>query len=85
MLGISVDDVAAQAAFVAAQKLGFPLLSDPDSSAAGKYDAMMAGRPFSKRVTFVIDDKGVLRAIDDAVQVGSHGADLVARLRKLKG
>ncbi len=85
VLGISVDDVATQAAFAKAQKLEFELLSDPDASAAGKFDAMMAERPFSKRLTFVIDQAGVLRHIDAAVQVGSHGADMVALVRKLKG
>lgn len=84
VLGISVDDVATQAAFVKAQELEFALLSDPDASAAGKFDAMMAERPLSKRLTFVIDTKGVLRHIDDAVKVASHGADLVALVRKLK-
>jgi peroxiredoxin Q/BCP len=84
VLGISVDDVATQAAFAKAQKLDFSLLSDPDASVAGKFDAMMAERPFSKRLTFVIDPDGTLRHIDDKVQVGTHGTDMVALVRKLK-
>jgi len=83
--GISMDDVAAVAAFAKAQKLDFPLLSDPDGSVAAKYGVAMAGRPFANRVTFVIDDKGVLRAIDDKVDVTKHGAALAAMIEKLRG
>ena len=85
VFGISVDDVASQAAFAKAQELNFTLLSDPDGSVATKYDVMWAGRPFTKRVTFVIDDKGVLRARDEKVNVRQHGEDLIQRIRELKG
>jgi peroxiredoxin Q/BCP len=82
--GISLDDVQAQAAFAKAQGVKYALLSDPDGSAAAKYGALMAGRPFSRRVTFVIDDLGVLRAIDDKVDVTNHGADLAKRIGELQ-
>ncbi|MFT4538767.1 MAG: peroxiredoxin Q/BCP [Planctomycetota bacterium] len=75
--GISTDDVASQKAFHKAQKLNFSLLSDPNAGAAKAYDVLMDGRPYAKRVTFVIDGEGVLRTIDQAVQVGSHGKDLI--------
>lgn len=82
--GISRDDVAAQAAFAKSQKLEFPLLSDPDGSVVGKYGVAMQGRPFAQRVTFVVDDQGVLRAIDEKVDVAAHGAALVALVDKLR-
>ena len=82
--GISLDDVASQAAFAKAQKLAFPLLSDPDGSVAKKYGAMMGARPMARRMTFVIDEKGILRHIDEKVDVNSHGPDLVALIRKLR-
>jgi len=84
VLGISTDGVAAQAAFAAAQELKFALLSDPDGSAAAKYDVLWAGRPFARRVTFVLDDKGVLRYRDDDVDVSRHGGDLLGVIRKLR-
>ena len=83
--GVSLDDVAALAAFAEAQELTFPLLSDPDGSVARKYGALMAGRPFARRVTFVIDGAGVLRHVDEEVDVTKHGADLAALIEKLKG
>jgi peroxiredoxin Q/BCP len=83
--GISLDDVASQRSFHEAQKLNFPLLSDPDGSVAAKYAAMAEGKPYSARVTFVIDDKGVLRHADRKVSVESHGKDLAAVVRGLRG
>jgi peroxiredoxin Q/BCP len=83
--GISLDDVGSQRSFHEAQKLNFPLLSDPDGSVAAKYAAMLEGKPYSARVTFVIDDKGVLRHADRKVSVESHGRDLAGIVRGLRG
>jgi peroxiredoxin Q/BCP len=85
VFGISLDGVADQAAFHKAQELQFPLLSDPDGSVAAKYGALMEGRPYARRVSFVIDDAGVLRHVDDKVDVMQHGAQLVEVIRKLRG
>ncbi len=81
--GLSVDDVQAQAKFVKEQELNFPLLSDPDGSAADKLD-VMSKRGFTNRVTFVIDPKGVLRSIQTKVNVRAHGQDLVELVRDLQ-
>jgi thioredoxin-dependent peroxiredoxin len=81
---ISIDDVAACAEFVQKHSLNFRLLSDPDRSVVTKYGAVIEGMSFAARYTFVIDPKGVLRHVDKAVNVVSHGADLVAVLKKLK-
>lgn len=73
-----------QAAFAKQQRLDFKLLSDPDGSAARKYGVLMEGRPFANRRTFVLDEKGVLRHIDEKVDVRAHGSDLAALIRKLR-
>lgn len=83
--GVSLDDVASVAAFAKEQRLPFPLLSDPDGSVAAKFGVLMAGRPFAKRVTFVIDDQGVVRLVDDKVDVVNHGSGLLAAIAKLRG
>jgi peroxiredoxin len=44
----------------------------------------MTGKPYANRVTFVVDPKGVVRAIDRSVKVDSHGQDLVAVIKKLQ-
>jgi peroxiredoxin Q/BCP len=83
--GISMDDTTACAEFVKQQNLNFPLLSDPDGSAVSKYGAGADGKPYSARITYVIDPEGVLRHVDKSVNVATHGADLVALVKKLKG
>ncbi|MEW6744457.1 MAG: hypothetical protein AB1486_17015 [Planctomycetota bacterium] len=40
---------------------------------------------FTRRVTFIIDDQGILRHADGEVKAESHGHDLVEVVRKLQG
>ena len=77
--------MASQRQFHDAQKLPFPLLSDPDGSLAAKYGAMMQDKPYTARVTYVIDGEGILRHVDRKVNVDSHGKDLVGLVRGLRG
>ena len=51
---------------------------------AGKYGSLVEGRPFANRLTYVIDPAGVLRAIDDQVDVSRHGDDLLELIEGLK-
>ena len=76
--------MAALAAFVKTEKLGFELLSDPDGGVARKY-GVLGRRGYAKRRTFLIDDQGVLRHVSEKVDVRTHGADLVELVRKLRG
>ncbi len=82
--GISLDSVKDQAQFAEKHGLSFPLLSDPDASAARKYGVLDPTAQYTKRVTFVIDDQGVLRKVLDKVSVQTHGADLAALIDELK-
>lgn len=82
---MSLDDVASQAAFAKAQKLAFPLLSDPDGSVAKKYGVLIKGTTFARRVTFIIDEKGILRHIAKKVDVREHGKQLLDVIAALRG
>lgn len=84
MFGISLDSVGDQAKFHERESLNFPLLSDPDGSAATKYGALEKGKSWTNRVTYIIDEKGVLRGIVEDVNVATHGADLMERVRDLR-
>lgn len=42
------------------------------------------GARWTKRHTFVIDEKGKLRAIEREVKVDSHGEDLIELIDKLR-
>jgi peroxiredoxin Q/BCP len=83
--GISLDSVQELAQFAEQQKLTFPLLSDPDGSAAAKYGVLDPGVQYTKRVTFVIDDQGILRKAIEQVDVRQHGPDLAALIDELRG
>lgn len=85
MYGASLDDVASLAKFAKDQELEFSLLSDPDGSAATRYGVLSGKARWASRVTFVIDEQGVLRAIEDGVKVRTHGEDLVKLIERLKG
>ncbi len=81
---MSLDDVQAQAQFAKQQNLNFPLLSDPDASASARLGVLMEGKPYTNRITVVVDDRGIVRAVDTGVNVETHGKDLVAAIRALK-
>lgn len=84
ILGISLDSVKEQKVFHEKQKLNFPLLSDPDGSAARKYGVLPKKASYPNRATFVIDPKGVLRHVSEKVDVTNHGDDLVELLSELR-
>jgi peroxiredoxin Q/BCP len=60
------------------------MLSDPDGSVAAKYGVLEPGGKYAQRVTFVIDDQGVLRKVLDKVDVKTHGEDLAVLVEELK-
>jgi len=72
------------AQFAEKQKAPYAMLSDPDGSVATKYGVLDPSGKYAQRVTFVLDDKGVLRKIVDKVDVKSHGEDLAALLEELR-
>ena len=77
--------MASLKAFAEAQTLNFELLSDPDGSVAAKYGVLPENGRFTRRVTFVLDDEGVLRHVDEEVDVNAHGmqlADLIVQLQE---
>lgn len=81
---VSLDDVVSLARFAKEEKLGFRLLSDPDGSAAKKFGVLRRGGRFARRVTFVLDEKGVLRHVNRKIDVRIHGVQVVELIRKLR-
>lgn len=84
VLGISLDSVKEQAVFHEKQELNFSLLSDPDGSAARKYGVLSKKANYTKRMTFLIDPKGVLRHVSEKVDVMNHGEDMLELLLDLQ-
>jgi len=87
VVGVSTDPVERNKRF--AEKLGlrFKLLSDPEGRIASLYGVLKTGtkRPSAERVTFVIDEEGVVREVFERVRPAEKHADLaleaVRRLR----
>lgn len=67
VVGISVDSPFANKGFAAANKLGFPLLSDYSRTVSSEYCGLyndfggLAGYTAAKRSVFVLDKAGVVR------------------------
>ncbi len=81
---MSLDDVAAQKKFADEQHLAYPVLSDADGSVATKYGVLAPGGRYAKRVTFVVDPDGVVRYVDEQVDVIHHGAALAKQIERLQ-
>ncbi len=71
VIGISVNSRATNQAFAKELGIKFPVLSDEAKTVSKQYDVLMPLIRLAKRTTFVIDEKGVIRAI----QKGGEAAD----------
>ena len=80
----SLDSVKELAAFAEAQKAPYRMLSDPDGSVSAKYGVLDPSGKYAQRVTFVIDDQGVLRKVVEKVDVKAHGEDLALLIEELR-
>ena len=80
--GASVDTPETNRRFAASLGIEYPILSDPDRTAARAYGVI--GRSgFPSRWTFYIGRDGRILEIDKHVRVATHGADVAARLAAL--
>jgi peroxiredoxin len=64
VFGVSVDSTWANLAFRQQMSLDFPLLSDSRREYTRKLGILDENSGFARRVTFVVDEQGVLRHID---------------------
>ena len=80
--GASVDSPETNARFAASIGVDYPILSDPEKTVARAYGVLGASG-FASRWTFYIGDDGRILDIDRKVTAGSHGRDVVARVKSL--
>ncbi len=66
MIGVSEDSVWANKAFAEQLHLQFPLLSDAKHDVAREYGVYDEANNVARRTTFVIDDTGPVRHIDQS-------------------
>ena len=85
VVGVSSDSVASHQKFATRHRLPFPLLADEDGAVRKLYEvprALLGLLP--GRVTFVIDQQGVIRYIFNSLSgAADHVANTKAMLRKL--
>jgi peroxiredoxin Q/BCP len=83
VLGISSNDEKSHRKFIEKQELPFSLLADTDKSVHQKFGTWvkksMYGRAFmgTARVTFVIDEKGLISEIIEKVDTRNHASQIL--------
>ena len=82
VLGISADTGASHARFAASHKLPYRLLTDKGGAVRKQYGATILTL-FPGRVTFVIDQDGIVRHRYDSSHSGRHVAEALATLKSL--
>ncbi len=89
VLGISPDATKRLTNFTVKQELNFPLLSDEDNSIAESYGVWALKKFMGKeyvgihRVTFIMDEEGILRHIMAKVKTKSHHDDVLEIINSL--
>ena len=78
VVAVSNDRPADVVRFAAEESLPFPLLADPTGDVARRYGVDRGEK--ARRVSFLIDDRGIVRDVADDIRVSRHGADVVARV-----
>jgi peroxiredoxin Q/BCP len=83
IFGISSDDEKRHRKFIEQQKLPFQLLADTDKAVHAKYgtwvEKSMYGRKYmgTARVTYVIDESGVIVEVIDKVDTKNHASQIL--------
>jgi len=91
VLGVSADDAQSHAKFRSKYSLPFTLLSDPDHQVAEQYGVWgkkkFMGREFEgiNRVTYLIDEQGVVQQVWPQVNPEGHAEEILAVLRTHNG
>jgi peroxiredoxin Q/BCP len=78
----SVDDAETNRRFAVSLEADYPILSDPDKTAAAAYGVLSEGG-LAKRWTFYIGKDGKILFVDRKVNVRTAGQDIAAKLDEL--
>ena len=79
VVGVSFDSPEDNAAFVRRHEFGFPLLCDADHVVAVAYGACTGiDARYPERVSFLIDEQGLIERVYDQVDPRDHPARVLA-------
>jgi peroxiredoxin Q/BCP len=90
ILGVSADSTKKHRNFIEKKELGITLLSDEDTKMMQKYGVWQLKKNYGKeymgivRTTFIIDPKGVVKAVFEKVRVKGHVEKVKEELEKLQ-
>jgi peroxiredoxin len=85
VIGISPDKFDQQCRFATDNKLPFPLVGDEDKRICEAYGVLWPLIKLPQRITFVVDEHGVIQAIfHHEVQISRHLDDVLHFLEKRK-
>jgi peroxiredoxin Q/BCP len=86
VIGVSTDSPATQCEFAKANAVSFPMIGDADKNIARGFAVLWPLLGLAKRVTFVIDEAGIVRHVfHHEVQINKHLDDVLRTVRKMKG
>lgn len=86
VIGVSPDDNASHEKFAGKHSLTFPLIADPDHKIIGKYGVWGEKKNYGKvymglqRVTYLIDEDGVIQHVFKRPKVADHAAEIMSKL-----
>jgi peroxiredoxin Q/BCP len=85
VIGVSSDSVESHEKFAGKHELPFTLLSDSDRAVRKQYGATTMG-VVPGRITYVIDQEGVIRhSFSSMMNIGGHIDDALTVVKKLQG
>ena len=82
IIGISVDDVTSHKQFHEKYGLNFTILADPDKKVTEMY-GVKSNLGLAKRVTFVIDENGIIQKVYPDVDVTAHATEVLSLIKSL--
>lgn len=85
VLGVSSDDAKSHVAFASEYKLPFKLLTDADKKVLKLYGVPSATGEVPRRVTYVIDKKGVVRlTFESAADADKHVSEALRVIKEVQ-
>jgi len=82
IIGISVDDVTSHKQFHGKYGLKFTILADPEKKATEMY-GVKSNLGLAKRVTFIIDENGIIKKVYPDVNVVAHATEVLSLIKSL--
>lgn len=86
VVGVSSDDHRTQCDFAKKVNATFKMIGDESGEIARRYDVVWPFLKTAKRVTFLIDETGIIRGVfHHEIRVDRHVDDVIGAIRRMKG